>query len=79
MKVLLTCLLFFMGSFFLSIAEAYNLSCDSSDSCKVTCDNGQHAGTMYWNGTQWSDGLRSNTDKHQLARQMVAAQGTACK
>lgn len=79
MKVRLTCLLFFMGAIFLSIAAAYNLSCESSDSCKVTCDDGQYVGTMYWNGTRWSDGLRSNTDKDQLAKQMVAAQGTDCK
>jgi len=80
MKALLTCLFFFAGAVFLSIAEAYSLGCDQSGtSCKVTCDNGQPAGTMYWNGSRWSDGLRSSTDKDQLARQMVAAQGTACK
>lgn len=79
MKVLLTSILFLTGAIFLSVAEAYNLSCGSSDSCKVTCDNGQHVGTMYWNGTRWSDGLRSSADKDQLARQMVAAQGSACR
>lgn len=61
-------------------AWAYSMSCNSSgDACTVTCDNGQPAGTMYWNGSQWSDGLRWSKDKNELARRMVAAQGTACR
>lgn len=80
MKVLLTCLFFLASAIFISTAAAYSLGCDQSgNSCKVTCDNGQHAGTMYWNGSQWSDGIRSSTNKDQLARQIVAAQGTVCK
>jgi hypothetical protein len=80
MKALLTGLFLFTSTLYLNTAEAYSLDCDQSgSSCKVACDNGQHAGTMYWNGSRWSDGLRSSTDKHELARQIVAAQGTACK
>lgn len=62
------------------LAYAYTLSCNSAgDSCVVTCANGQRAGVMYWNGSQWSDGVRWNKDKDVLAKQIVAAQGTACQ
>jgi len=64
----------------LHAAYAYSINCNSSgDSCTVTCDNGQRAGVMYWNGSRWSDGIRSSTDKDELAKQIVAAQGTACR
>ena len=59
-------------------AYAYSLTC-KGDACTVTCDNGQPAGTMYWNGSVWSDGIRSNKDKDELAKQIVRAQGTACR
>ena len=46
--------------------------------CNVICDNGQLAGTMYWNGSVWSDGVRSDPDAYVVASAIVAAQGTAC-
>lgn len=46
--------------------------------CSVICDNGQLAGTMYWNGSVWSDGVRSDPDAYVVASAIVAAQGTAC-
>lgn len=62
------------------LAYAYSITCNSSgDSCVVTCDNGQLAGVIYWNGSRWSDGIRSSTDEDHLAKQIVAAQGTACR
>ena len=62
------------------VAWAYTLNCNSSnDACLVKCDNGQSAGTMYWNGSQWSDGVRWSKDKNEVARKMVAAQGSACR
>jgi hypothetical protein len=62
------------------VAWAYTLSCNSSnDACLVKCDNGQSAGTMYWNGSQWSDGVRWGKDKNEVAKKMVAAQGSACR
>lgn len=65
---------------FSDIAFAYSVSCNSAgDTCVVTCANGQRAGVMYWNGSQWSDGVRFNKDKNVLAKQIVAAQGTACQ
>lgn len=78
MKILWHVVAFLSCAFGVSTAYAYSLSCDAT-SCAVSCDNGQYVGTMYWNGTRWSDGVRSSTDKDQLARQMVAAQGTACQ
>lgn len=78
MKTPFTVLMFFSGILFLSTAVAYELYC-KSDKCTVTCANGQLAGTMYWNGSQWSDGIRSSTDKNKLADQIVAAQGSACR
>ncbi len=47
-------------------AYAYTLEC-SGDACKVYCDNKQYVGTMYWNGTNWSDGLRSDPSKEEVA------------
>lgn len=44
----------------------------------IYCDNKQLADIYYWNGTQWSNGVRWGTDIDALARQSVAAQGTAC-
>lgn len=78
MKTRMKSLLFFAGAMLLSAAEAYTLDCQS-DKCTVTCANGQFVGTMYWNGSQWSDGIRSSMDKNKLADQMVAAQGSACR
>jgi hypothetical protein len=54
-------------------------ACTTDSACHVYCDNGTLAGTMYWNGTRWSDGLRSDPDKDVVARQIVAAQGSSCK
>lgn len=79
MKVLLTGVMFLAGAGLVGVAHAYTITCDSADVCAVTCKSGQHAGTMYWNGSRWSDGIRSSTDKDELARQIVAAQGTDCQ
>lgn len=68
------------GLLVFTTAYAYVVSCNSSnDRCTVTCDNGEAAGTMYWNGTQWSDGIRWSKDRDELAGKMVAAQGSACR
>lgn len=53
-------------------------TCSTSSACHVYCNNGTLAGTMYWNGSRWSDGLRSDADKDVVARQIVAAQGSSC-
>lgn len=80
MKKRLLWVLALAGSLGAGAAHAYSISCNSAgDSCTVTCNNGQRAGVMYWNGSRWSDGVRSSTDKDALARQIVAAQGTACQ
>ena len=61
-------------------ALAYTLKCnDANTSCKVFCDNKNLAGEMFWNGSKWSDGVRANTDKDVLAKQIVKVQGTACQ
>jgi hypothetical protein len=46
--------------------------------CNVFCDNGYQAGTMYWNGSVWTDGVKWDPDKNTEARKIVAANGTAC-
>ena len=80
MKALLRPAALIGGWMVLTAAYAYSISCNSSkDACTVRCDNGQVAGTMYWNGSRWSDGIRSSTDRDELARQIVRAQGTACR
>ena len=48
------------------------------DECRVYCDNEELAGSMYWNGSVWSDGVRSDEDADVVAQQIVEANGTAC-
>jgi len=67
-------------------AAAYQLqsapnggSCNRDGSgCKVICDNGQIAGVMYWNGSVWTDGVKSDPDMNAEARKICAANGSAC-
>lgn len=47
--------------------------------CQVYCDNGSLAGSMYWNGSVWTDGVKWDPDMDGEARKIVAADGTACK
>jgi hypothetical protein len=68
-----------------SAAFAYSTKNDSGgeclkdgSACNVTCDSGARAGTMYWNGNVWSDGVRTDPDKDGEARKIVAANGAAC-
>ena len=80
MKALILTIGLVMAIGFSDSTFAYSVGCNSAgDTCVVTCNNGQRAGVMYWNGSQWSDGVRFNKDKDALAKQMVAAQGTACQ
>jgi hypothetical protein len=65
-----------MGAF-ITPASAYQLDCEK-EACTVKCDNGEAIGTMYWNGSKWSDGVRADPDKHVVARMMVAAWGSSC-
>jgi hypothetical protein len=46
--------------------------------CNVYCDSNTLAGTMYWNGGVWSDGVRTDPDKDGEAKKIVAANGSAC-
>lgn len=78
MKILWKNIVFVGVLFVASAANAYTTDC-SGDSCKVYCADGSYVGTMYWNGTRWSDGLRSDPNKDVVASQMVAAQGSSCK
>ncbi len=49
----------------------------------MKCDGGAFVGTMYWNGSKWSDGVRADKDKDKdkdkVAKAMVAAQGASCQ
>ena len=46
--------------------------------CRVYCDNGHLAGSMYWNGSVWTDGAKWDKDMDTMAKKIVAADGTAC-
>jgi len=46
--------------------------------CQVYCGNQQLAGSMYWNGSVWTDGVKWDPDMDVEARKIVAANGTAC-
>ena len=72
-----------------SPASAYELrggdpptpGCSDDEVCYVYCEgdaDGQLAGTMTYNGTNWSDGVRWDPDKDVVAAAIVAAYGTAC-
>ncbi len=77
MRATTVCALAACAAVFTSAAAAYSLDC-KGDACDVSCDNGQKIGTMYWNGSVWSDGLRWDADKHVVAKLMVKAWGSAC-
>jgi hypothetical protein len=66
-------------------ASAYSLqkpngqACTKDGSeCQVYCDNKQLAGSMYWNGTVWTDGVKWDPDQDTEARKITAANGSAC-
>jgi hypothetical protein len=66
-------------------ASAYTLKsatakgCDGDGSeCVVYCKNGARAGSMYWNGSVWTDGIKWDADRDVEARKIVAANGTDC-
>jgi len=67
-------------------AEAYRLQRESGNGpcskdgngCNVYCNEGPLAGTMYWNGSVWTDGVKWDADMDGEARKIVAANGAAC-
>jgi len=46
--------------------------------CSVYCDNGQLAGSMFWNGSVWTDGVKWDSDMDAEARKITSANGSAC-
>jgi hypothetical protein len=66
-------------AFAYQLKKSDNTACTSDGStCNVFCDNGHLAGSMIWNGSLWTDGVKSDPDKDGEARKIVAADGTAC-
>jgi len=69
-----------------SSASAYQLHSASSggtcakdgSTCNVYCNNGQLAGSMNWNGSVWTDGVKWDADMNAGARKICAANGSAC-
>lgn len=66
-------------------ASAYTLqkpnggACTKDGSeCQVYCDNRQLAGSMYWNGSVWTDGVKWDEDQDAEAQKIVSANGSAC-
>ena len=66
-------------------ASAYQLRSASNGpctkdgtTCNVYCSNGQLAGAMNWNGSVWTDGVKSDPDMDAEARKVCAASGSAC-
>ena len=61
-------------------AFAYALRCNSDGtSCEVVCDSGTVVGIIYWNGENWTDGIRADKDKNVVAKKIVEANGSACQ
>ena len=65
--------------FALGVAQAYKITDVGSDRKDVYCEGGAFVGSMFWNGSKWSDGLRSDVNPDVVAKQMVAAQGSSCR
>lgn len=72
-----------------SAASAYRLqtpkggSCSKDGSeCQVYCTDEAHkdklAGSMYWNGSVWTDGVKSDEDQDTEAKKIMAAFGNGC-
>ena len=59
-------------------AHAYSMQCEGN-ACKVYCDSKELIGTMYWNGSNWSDGVRSDPKKEVVAELMVKAWVASCR
>lgn len=78
MRIKLAGVLALTGLVFAGGAYAYSLEC-KDDACKVYCDNKQYIGTMHWNGSNWSDGVRWDPKREVVAELMVKAWGTSCQ
>jgi hypothetical protein len=68
-----------------SPASAYELraanggSCgEDGRTCNVYCDNGQLAGSMNWNGSVWTDGVKSDPDINVEAKKICVPNGSSC-
>lgn len=50
--------------------------------CQVYCtddaNKGQLAGSMFWNGSVWTDGVKWDEDQDAEARKITAAFGNSC-
>jgi hypothetical protein len=67
------------SAFAYQLKKSDNTDCTSDGStCNVYCDNGHLAGSMNWNKSVWTDGVKSDADKDAMAKKIVAADGTAC-
>jgi hypothetical protein len=71
---------------FASPASAYTLKNETADGCGgdgsvciVYCENGSRAGSMAWNGSVWTDGVKWDKDKDAEAKKICAASGSDCK
>jgi hypothetical protein len=63
-------------------ASAYSLSGDgcggNGNECVVYCSTGARAGSMYYNGSVWTDGTKSATTRDAEAKKICAANGSGC-
>ena len=63
-----------------AVALAFDIQFNSDKTeAKIYCNNGDLAGTFYWNGTLWSNGVNSGSDINALARKQVKIAGSECK
>lgn len=61
------------------VHAAYAVNCNrADDACQVVCSGNQVIGTMYWNGSNWSDGVRWDPNRHVVADLMARAWGAPC-
>ena len=66
-------------AFAYSLKSATAKGCDGDGSdCVVYCDKGARAGSMYWNGKVWTDGVKWDANRDAEAQKIVAANGSDC-
>jgi|ERR1051326_2683938 hypothetical protein len=51
----------------------------NGEECRVYCDNGDLAGSMFFNGSVWTDGVKWDRDRDTEAAMICAANGAACQ
>jgi hypothetical protein len=86
MKTTILIAVFAVSALLASPATAYSLRNETDQgecvadgsTCDVFCDSGSLAGSMNWNGSVWTDGVKWDEDQDTEAQNICAANGSDC-